>query len=405
MDELSIETEFCNEDILSAALEHEDSSKKVVIVNYRVQPAVPKGKNYCSIVFRVHVEFKEQNSDVIKRKSLIFKCPIYNNVMSECLEELQTVDKENTVYKMVIPKMYRLLDIKPFAPHVYFSSKHDVIILEDLDESGYIVWDKLKLYDYKHSTGIIRILAKFHAASVVIIKQNEDLVEKIGKELYYTSDSNRGFILSTIEGLASAVETWPGYERFGQKLRSKVNTIWDELQDVFKPCTNSLNILNHGDIWVSNIFFKYNEDRTIDDIKIIDYQFCLYCTPAIDIQKFLVCNANEYVRENKINEICTEYLEVLNSTFEELNCSERLSQEQLEFEMRRTDCYGLVMMAFILGCIFADPEDPVDFSEMNGEILGPTDVHKNPIIKSFYGKYYQQIAPNLLLHFEKTGYL
>ncbi|KAG8241074.1 hypothetical protein J6590_095164 [Homalodisca vitripennis] len=111
-----------------------------------------------------------------------------------------------------------------------------------------------------------------------------------------------------------------GYESYGDLMLSKVDGIWEYLVKVFKPRKQAVNVLNHGDLWVNNMMFKYNSPETPDAVKLVDFQYPRYPSPAVDLIYYIWSSADGGVRETKYEELLNIYLQILNSTLEELGC-------------------------------------------------------------------------------------
>lgn len=55
--------------------------------------------------------------------------------------------------------------------------------------------------------------------------------------------------------------------RYAEKIAKLVDHIYNIGVDVCKLSENEFNVINHGDCWVNNMMFKYNDDgKPIDHI-------------------------------------------------------------------------------------------------------------------------------------------
>lgn len=194
-----------------------------------------------------------------------------------------------------------------------------------------------------------------------------------------------------------AVQTWEGFEDFEDKSCSVWETLQDDLYDIFEPRKDSLNVLTHGDLWLNNMMFKYNNDGNIVDFRLVDLRICRYGTPVTDLVYFLFSSANQDVRENRLDEMISVYLEMLNSVLEHLDYEERLTREQLDAEWKRCYCYIFVVMYTILPTALTDPDDLINIAEMTEENLIAAE-------KDFYGKYYKHIAPQVMHYLCEEGF-
>lgn len=145
------------------------------------------------------------------------------------------------------------------------------------------------------------------------------------------------------------------------------------------------------------MLFEYDYDGNLVDFRLVDLQMCCYGSPATDLLYFLFSSANYEVRENKVEELLTAYLETLNSLLKQLDCEERLTNEQLEAEVKRSRCYVFAITSSIIGVVLSDPDDLFNIDEMTEESLMSQE--KNPFKKSYYGKYYKVIAQQVMRYF------
>lgn len=72
---------------------------------------------------------------------------------------------------------------------------------------------------------------------------------------------------------AGILSKMPGYERFSEKLMKIYENFVEIALKMVKPDPqNDIKVLNHGDLWVNNFLFKYNE-QTNQPIDIVFVSF------------------------------------------------------------------------------------------------------------------------------------
>lgn len=102
-EEFNLSSDFF-EDVLASYLK-----KGVRVVSHSIQPAVDKGENFASAVYRAKVNY-EGEDDVVQSISLIMKVSSADDTVNAVLEEFQTFDRELTTYKEVLPGCTKLME-------------------------------------------------------------------------------------------------------------------------------------------------------------------------------------------------------------------------------------------------------------------------------------------------------
>ena len=98
------------------------------------------------------------------------------------------------MYDDVLPCITEILDGERLTPFNYYSAKKEILVLEDLEADGYSITDRTKRclqLDYKRSELALQVLAKFHAASVALYKEDRSKLGVPGNELFYREDFRR----------------------------------------------------------------------------------------------------------------------------------------------------------------------------------------------------------------------
>lgn len=378
--------------------------KEIKVDSIEIISALPPGANYSSDLFRVKCKCQEQdNPDELKEISVIVKILITAIYMGKFLEESGQSGKEYMAYSEFLPEVYKILpDGEQFTAKLLYSVGPKTMVFEDLKCQGFVMADKLKQLDFNHCLACMKALAKFHAASVAVIKKKPEFIEKLGKDPTYDKQSAASEMISDLACLfTKTAKTWEGFEDFEEKSRRVVETIRNDVCDVFVPRKDSLNVWNHGDLWANNMMFKYDSDGNIVDFRLVDFQLCRYGSPVMDLLYFLFSSANQEVRENRLEELFSVYLERLNSVLEQLGCEERLTKEQLEAELKRWRCYVFFVSYSILLAVLSDP---TDLAEVNMDQL-PEDVFKSDEFGKFFcGKYFKAGAQQIIRYLYKVGF-
>lgn len=62
---------------------------------------------------------------------------------------------------------------------------------------------------------------------------------------------------------------WPGFEKIAQKIRNIPQEAYDNIYKSYMPQEGGFNVITHGDMYINNILFRYDENGKPIDIKIV----------------------------------------------------------------------------------------------------------------------------------------
>uniref|UniRef100_A0A1B6EF94 CHK kinase-like domain-containing protein n=1 Tax=Clastoptera arizonana TaxID=38151 RepID=A0A1B6EF94_9HEMI len=375
------------------------------VVNLEIKSRLGVEKTHFSNIYRVKAELNLTKNGETKTviKYLVIKERSSDKFIRDVVEGGKLVEKEYLMYKEILPLMKKTMNNFYISPKYYDTKLPNIFVLEDLNERGYSMCDRLKGLDFDHSAKFMEALASFHAVSVAIHKQNPIMIMSIGEEYLHTLEEshNDDFVSSWVTKFYKAVETWDGYERYSKMIHDLITTFPDRLHEVF-TLRKHLNVLNHGDTWTNNILFKYNPIGEVMDVKLLDYQVCRYASPALDLQYFTWTSIQEDVRIHKIKQLYSIYLKSLNSHLEHLGCEERLTESELQNEIDFTGIFIIYIIIFVLPFILNDPDNIIRLEE-NDYLFNIKNKENDHITNIFKSKYFVSTVKSMLKELESKG--
>lgn len=309
------------------------------------------------------------NKGPVEKISLMIKAPITKGAMYEMQTKSKQSDPfeaEPRVYGQLLPRLRKKINCD-FGPKS-FPCPMRGMILQDLREDGFVVCDRLKQLDFSHSEMTLTLLAKFHAASVACYHDGPEFIRAIGKERVYHEkvDTLNFFCCTSLKNVGGMINEMEGCKQTADYISEKTETLFDSLMDLCKPREGSLNVLNHGDFWMTNVMFKHDDSGKAVEIKFIDFQVIRYASPVLDVLFFIYSSANpEAVSRQR--DLLTRYLQTFNSSLESLGCEERMTPEQFDKEIKRCIDWALFSMCNILPIVLCDPDNVVDMETFSAE--------------------------------------
>lgn len=144
------------------------------------------------------------------------------------------------------------------------------------------------------------------------------------------------FCKPALEFLAKEIKTWDGTEVLAEKVEKSIETTTAKLYEVYgKTDKPAYKVLNHGDFHFKNILYR-NDSTKDEDLILIDFQFPLWNTPAIDIFYLLNMIASTETREEYREEIIQYYYKEFVKTLKDIGYLDKIpSFLNLQIELLR----------------------------------------------------------------------
>lgn len=236
------------------------------------------GDGFLGIVYRITITGKRyENSH--QHLSLIVKIPPSNQKRRIDFGSYEAFDREILAYQFYLPEIVNFLHEKhtETSATIEFSSypkcygtvpaQTDTddygLILQDLKQSNYKMWNKIEPITIDHANLVIIELAKLHGLSLSIRDQNLHLYEKIeqlndvmlekliGAKHYVDQNIDRA--IDTLDTITDCLEI--------KKMKMLKKNFRSYVEECVHPDDEEKRfmVLNHGDCWTNNMMFLYNE--------------------------------------------------------------------------------------------------------------------------------------------------
>lgn len=113
--------------------------------------------------------------------------------------------------------------------------------------------------------------------------------------------------VSMLDTLIKVVSAWNSYEQYGEKLTKLRSSLIEKGKRSFDAKSHQFNTLIHGDVWVNNTMYTYNAKNEPDKMMLVDFQFCCWTSPTIDLHYFINTSLNDNLRLNYQEELLKFY--------------------------------------------------------------------------------------------------
>lgn len=160
-------------------------------------------------------------------------------------------------------------------------------------------------------------------------------------------------------------------------------------------CT--FKVLNHGDSWVNNLMFKYENGKPVDVI-FVDYQMSYYSSPGLDLNYFINTSPRNEIRESQIDDILHVYYDNFSAILKALGSKHVPSMNDVRNEIDRCEYYGLFAALSILPFVVLHKEASEDSSF---ETLGDEQEATKHRFAMYTNDLYRNAIKPILRRFDK----
>nr|CAD7455077.1 unnamed protein product [Timema tahoe] len=319
-------------DFLQRILRKSEGNPSLSVIESSTKDVAGKGDHYASAMYKVAVDIKSDTNE-----------------------------------EKVSPSKFK----KFGADCIYFEEKKPfMLILEDICLKGFRLAERRKGLDLSHSVLVLKTLARFHAVSIALHEKEPNFIESFKENGFFEESiatEMDKMISSSINAIANKVESWPDCgPRYAEKLRKCLLNFRQRLLGVMKPKNNPFNVLIHGDLWLNNMMFKYDDvSGTVEDVMFVDYQLCCFTSFALDLQYFIHTSPMDVVRKENTEELLKTYYDELCDTLVCLGSGhKRITFQELQDEYERKAFYGFFSLVTVLPIVMSDPDDAMDMDKL-----------------------------------------
>ncbi|XP_030376720.1 uncharacterized protein LOC115625714 [Scaptodrosophila lebanonensis] len=354
--------DYLTEEFFIQTLEEGLHEMKITLHEVNFEWGSNPGDNYCSAIYRVLVSFTRwaegKPLDHKEQRSLIVKTiPITPD--TQFLEDVKVFMKEKQTYTSVLPRLEVLSNGDKFGASYYYAIKEPIqtIVFNDLKVDGYKVASRVDGLDWAHGSLILQQLGKFHATSMVLAKKDPTIVGQYAKgmlseETVKMSDCFENMFGGFLEYLVKTSAKWPGYEHISKHLQRFKDNFRDVCVAASKPKPGDRYVvLNHGDMWTNNFMYAYDDSSQTEvptRAIFVDFQISFYGSPACDLNFFLNTSLKLELVQQRREELIKVYYKAFRDTLEYARFEKIPSYEDLLYELRSRETYGLFgLFAFL----------------------------------------------------------
>ncbi|XP_070509090.1 uncharacterized protein [Chironomus tepperi] len=305
---------WLNQELFDKAIRSYQSDPQAKVTSFDIKAATKPGENFASAVFRAAIKFTSKYSKDEKEMSVIIKTQPVNVDLPgmDHMRDTTLFETEIAVYTKVLDKIQELITSVGYndimCPKLIYETMtpKPVIILEDVSSNGFDTMIHTMHEDFEVSKMIVKRLAKHHAAGFYLQDENKIDATPFDTCIFKFENMVEMMFADSFELLTEEMSKWGGYERYIEAIQKFKTCFLEKALKTYSPNTGpgAFNVLNHGDFHYKNMLYKMNkDDGKVEDILMLDFQICVYASPAIDLTYTLhnfVSDENRYTRYDEL---------------------------------------------------------------------------------------------------------
>ncbi|XP_067008674.2 uncharacterized protein [Anabrus simplex] len=325
-----LSNEECRSIIQACLKENDFNDVKVEIKPLEGAPAGFMSEHYR---IRLQVEFPDNTVREFKffAKTVPRKVPLH----TAYVEDSGAYFKETYFYSKVMPGLqtHRVKDEgtangdESFKNHRWapqcFLTRPDIVVLQDLSVYNMKLFNSRELMDFKHCEVILREIADFHAATVILEEKQALISNKHCdiNEIYpvvfdesitssLSDDDSKGWFKAGVRSVLPLVDLLPKYKdnhEVRDLIRNKISEACKRLEILVGTSKKYRNVVCHGDLWANNILLQYNEEGEPQEARFVDFQLVRYTPPAHDVMCFLHLTTDRAFRDVHSDKLLSVY--------------------------------------------------------------------------------------------------
>ncbi|KAL7013977.1 hypothetical protein ACKWTF_015677 [Chironomus riparius] len=311
---------WLNQELFDKAIQTYESDPQAKVTSFDIKAGTEPGKNFASAVFRASIKFTSKYQKDEKEMSVIIKTQpaaidlpymaymndttLFENeigLFTNVLGHVQELIKSAGYKDIMGPKLiYQTMTPKP------------VIILEDVSVNGFKPATATVNDDFELSKRIVKYLAKYHAAAFYLHDEQKIDASKFNSTYFQSGETGKMLSMQSYEYLTKMMPEWEGFERYAEQFSQFKESFFEKNMKTYAPVSEpgAWNVLNHGDFMMKNFMFRSREeDGSVEDFMMLDFQICVYASPAVDLIYTLYSFVPDKDRITRYDELLVTYHE------------------------------------------------------------------------------------------------
>ncbi|XP_004537083.1 uncharacterized protein LOC101456241 [Ceratitis capitata] len=401
--------DWLTKDYLEHYLRAYHQDRKLKILRWNIRPALGKGENYGGVLTRIRADYQTSMGTVATGHYIVKTSFESDEFVQKTMEPYDIFNREMSVYEKVLPRLNELLreiddNEQIFAETLAVDRERSALIFEDLNVREFIMPNRLAGLDMTLAKMVLRKLAKMHATSAVLNERENGCLEGYDRGFFnrHTDNYMPGFE-QLLMACSRRVRQWEDYELYAEKITNLKSNYTELGKRVFDPNPSHVNVLTHGDLWTNNVMVKYDKITGEPvDVIIIDFQYAVWGSPAIDLHYFLNTSLEEDMHLHRQDELIQCYYQTFADTLCKLRYRAEIpSLHKFHLQLEEKAFYAFNSTCVILAIQRNEETEDADFKAIMQDDERATRFKDT----CFKNMYVQRVIKKLLPIYERRGLL
>lgn len=262
---------------------------------------------------------------------------------------------------------------------------------------GYRSADRQVEMDVAHCKMALKGLGKLHGLSHAMRALEPEAFERLTShmvDIYYAEPAREWY--HEMAGLQISVARDAVHKEYpGSAIETKMHRFTQNVPDYYSEMirlthtVNEFAVIGHGDCWLPNFMFNYDDQGVPQGMKIIDFQLVRLGSCALDISFFLYSCTTEQLRKSHYTDMLGWYYDGVKGMLKEfhLEAEKVFPMSVLKEEMKLFARFGVGMAMESLPLSIMDEEETADLDAIEGDrVLTLPEIWKLKPIESKEGR-------------------